>query len=68
MALKLLNANEAADILGVSTWRLYQLAREHKVPAVRMGERGLRFSEKALEEWAARGGGPVEADEPRGTA
>lgn len=55
---KLITAQTAADILGVSVQRVYELARTRILPpgvTVRVG-RQLRFSESELAAWI-RGGG-----------
>jgi|GEM_PF-879466 len=44
-------AAEAADLLKCSLWMIYELAKQDKVPHFRLGSR-LRFSTKALIEWA----------------
>ncbi len=51
----LLTAPEAARILRVRPARIYQLAREHRIPACRVG-RQLRISEAALRRWINQGG------------
>lgn len=40
---RLLTAEEVADVLGVSTERVWQLTREGKLPAVRLGGRTYRY-------------------------
>ncbi|MCR9093732.1 MAG: helix-turn-helix domain-containing protein [bacterium] len=52
---KLLRANEVAELLGSSTWRVYELARLGQIPSVRFG-RTVRFSESELEKWIREGG------------
>lgn len=54
--MRLIKAKRAAEMLDVRLPRLYQLAREGRIPCVRLGEKTLRFSEPALEELAERGG------------
>ena len=51
----LIDAVRAAEILGVSTWRIHQLVREGLLPAVRIG-RSVKFSPAALDAWIERGG------------
>jgi excisionase family DNA binding protein len=51
----LIDAEVAARRLGVSTWRLHQLAREGIVPVVRLGRR-VMIDPEALEAFIARGG------------
>lgn len=52
---RLLTAAEAAQRLGVSRWRLYELAREEIVPVVRLG-RSIRVDPGALERLIENGG------------
>ena len=58
--MRLLTAEEVADILRVSTYRVYELARRQLIPFVRLGERQLRFEEAKLLEWIQRGGSTSE--------
>ncbi len=53
--MRLLTAEEVANILRVTPARIYALARAGTLPCVRCG-RQVRFSESALREWIARGG------------
>ncbi|MDQ3754019.1 MAG: helix-turn-helix domain-containing protein [Acidobacteriota bacterium] len=62
--MRLLTAKEVAPILRVKTARVYELARERAIPAIRIGERQLRFDEFALREWCASGGS-LQANEAR---
>src|SRR5579859_3845021 len=52
---QLLKANQAAVLLNVSVYRLYQLARADLVPSVRLG-RSYRFSKNALRAFIDSGG------------
>ncbi len=52
---RLLKADEAQDLLGVSKPRLYQLVRDGVLPAVRLG-RQVRFSPKGLAQFIESGG------------
>ncbi len=52
---QLLNVNEVADYLSIPVSRVYVLAGEGILPAVRVG-RALRFAPEALEEFVAGGG------------
>lgn len=52
---RLLVAKEVAPKLHVSTWRVYELARQGRIPVMRVG-RSLRFPEDALRDWIRRGG------------
>lgn len=47
----LLDAEEAAQLLHVPRSTLYELVRSRGLPHVRIGDRGLRFTRAALEEW-----------------
>jgi excisionase family DNA binding protein len=49
--MKLLTAKEVADILRVSTARVYELARTKDIPSITLGQRQIRFDEAALLEW-----------------
>jgi len=56
--MRLLTAKQTADVLQVTLPRVYELAREGVVPAVRLG-RQVRFDEAALQQWIERGGAGV---------
>ena len=58
MSSKLLTASEAADLLNVTEWRVYQLARQNRIPTVRLG-RLVRFSPIAVDRWIDAGGSPL---------
>lgn len=49
----LLDATEAAELLHVPRSTIYELVRSRGLPHVRIGERGLRFTHRGLEEWVA---------------
>jgi excisionase family DNA binding protein len=51
--MKLLNANQVASILQVSTARVYELVRRKAIPSLTLGERQIRFDEAALRQWIA---------------
>ena len=51
----LLSASEVAERTGLSLAVVYRLAREGGLGAVRVGERGVRFSAAGLEAWLAGG-------------
>ena len=53
--MNLLTIPEVAQVLRVRPARVYELARQGLIPAVRMG-RSLRIEESALHEWIAAGG------------
>jgi predicted DNA-binding transcriptional regulator AlpA len=51
----LLTARESAKALSVSEKTLWSLTTPRgPIPAIRVGERSLRYSVRALEEWIAR--------------
>lgn len=51
----LLTAREAAKALAVSEKTLWSLTTPRgTIPAIRVGERSLRYSVRALEDWIAR--------------
>lgn len=52
---KLLTIPETAEIIGVSVQAAYQLARENKIPVVRIGRR-VRVNSIKLQEWINNGG------------
>jgi excisionase family DNA binding protein len=48
---ELLDARQAADLLGLTRWQLYQAIRRGELPgAVRLGRR-LMFKRRVLEAW-----------------
>jgi excisionase family DNA binding protein len=51
--MRLLTANEVANILRVSTARVYELARANSIPSITLGQRQIRFDETALRNWIA---------------
>jgi excisionase family DNA binding protein len=48
---RLLAAEEVAELLGVNATFVYALARRGDLPAVRIGERYVRFRAQSLERW-----------------
>lgn len=52
---RLLTAEAVAEATGLSRARVYELARNGEMPAVRLG-RAVRFAESALLSWISRGG------------
>jgi excisionase family DNA binding protein len=50
---RLLTAEEVAGILSVPTARVYDLARRNAIPALKLGQRQVRFNETALRNWIA---------------
>lgn len=57
--MKLLLAQEVAEILKIPLASVYDLARRKLIPSVRVG-RLVRFEEDALRSWIATGGAPME--------
>jgi excisionase family DNA binding protein len=57
---KLLRVNEVADLLAVQPWRIYELVRQDRLPAVRLG-RQIRFHPAELDAWMKGGGSPLAA-------
>lgn len=58
----LVDADVIAELLHVTPSRVLQLAREYRLPAIRIGERRVRFSRRAVERFLASGGGEVPDD------
>lgn len=56
----LIDAKEVARLLGISPWRVHQLARDGFIVPVRLG-RSVRFDPRRLEEFIASGGKALEA-------
>lgn len=50
---RLLAAEEVAELLGVPRSFVYALARRHAIPAVRVGDRYVRFRATAVNQWIA---------------
>jgi excisionase family DNA binding protein len=50
---KLLTAKEVAENFQLDLQAIYRFAREGALPHVRIGERKIRFSERALNDWIA---------------
>src|SRR5688572_30463888 len=44
-------ADQVAELLQTSTDRVYQMAREGRIPHVRLGERSIRFPRRAFHAW-----------------
>ena len=53
--MKLMTANEVAQLLNVSVQRVYELIRLHLIPSVRLG-RQVRVGEESLRDWIQTGG------------
>ncbi len=53
---KLLNTQEVAERFGIHDQRVWELVRKKLLPCVRLGERQIRFSPQAIENFIADGG------------
>ena len=62
--MKLLTAGEVANVLRVSTARVYELARMKSIPSITLGQRQIRFDETALLEWIGSSVSETHASEP----
>lgn len=60
--LQLLKADDVAELLSLPRLRVYELARQGKLPCVRIGERQIRFARAALQIWIERGGSVSQED------
>ncbi len=54
--MRLINAKQASEILGIRLPRLYELVRLSVVPCVRLGQRQIRFDPDILKDWSLKGG------------
>lgn len=54
MAKEIVDVEGAAELLGVSTWTVYQLARKGEMPGTRVGKE-WRFVRASLIQWVANG-------------
>lgn len=52
---RLLTATELSGATGIPKSRVFQLAREGKLPCIRLG-RAMRFDPEAVHHWLAAGG------------
>ena len=52
--MRLLTAGEVRDLTGLSRGRVYELGREGELGAVKIGQRGIRFSKAQLDAWMRR--------------
>jgi excisionase family DNA binding protein len=50
---KLLDIEEAAELLGVAVATLYRWSRAKRVPCIRIGPRVIRFDPRALDKFIA---------------
>lgn len=55
MAKKLVGVKEIAEVLDVSTQRVYEMARQNIIPHVRLG-RVVKFDPERIEQWIEAGG------------
>ena len=60
---RLLVAEDVAELLGVSPAFVYALVRRGELPAVRVGDRYVRFRSEAIQAWVAE----RESTDRRGT-
>ena len=56
-----LTAKEVSVELNIPLARVYELTRRRKIPALRLGDKQLRYDPAVLREWAEKGG--TEQDE-----
>ena len=54
MERRLLDIEQAAEVLGIHAATLYKWARAKRVPCIRMGARVIRFDPRALEKFLAQ--------------
>jgi excisionase family DNA binding protein len=54
MAKEIVDVSGAAELLGVSPWTVYDLARKGKIPGTRVG-REWRFARQGLIQWVSEG-------------
>lgn len=53
---EILVADEVAKILRIDRQRVYELVRTGKIPAIRLGDRQIRFSADSIRRWLESGG------------
>jgi excisionase family DNA binding protein len=51
---RLLDIDQAAEVLGIHVATLYRWARARRVPCIRMGARIIRFDPRELDRFLAR--------------
>jgi excisionase family DNA binding protein len=61
---RLLDIEQAAEVLGVHYGTLYRWAKARKVPCIRMGARVIRFDPRALERFLAQNTVEVRGERP----
>ena len=64
MQRRILVADEVAEMLRVDRQRVYELARQHKIPVFRVGVRQYRFDAEAIRLWIAGGGSGETSSKP----
>jgi excisionase family DNA binding protein len=64
MGRKLLDIEEAAEVLSVHYATLYRWAKAKKIPCIRMGARVIRFDPRALEKFLQQNTVEVRSDRP----
>lgn len=47
----LLNAKKVADILGIRPWTVYEMVKRGELPAIKIGNRIVRFRRESIENW-----------------
>lgn len=63
MSNRILVATEVAELLRVSTQRVYELCRtDSTFPVIRLGERQFRFAEEEVTRWLVAGGSRLEGE------
>jgi excisionase family DNA binding protein len=48
---KLLDVEQAAQVLGLHPGTLYRMARARRIPCIRIGQRVIRFDPRALDRY-----------------
>lgn len=56
MKIKLLKAEAVAELLNVPIHRVWELSRNNKIPAIKIGKRLYRYNEAELMKWIENGG------------
>jgi excisionase family DNA binding protein len=63
---KLLTVLEMAEFLQLSRWAVYDMARDGRLPAVRLSRRRLRFDPAAVADAIRHASGAEQAHDPHG--